>query len=89
VLSQWRGYRIARRSGATLARRRQPPGSAADSVVRLVRAGQLEYAGKPQSFYGETSAQSSIIPCLDAALGIRHRNVELRVYLQAMRLSLS
>src|SRR5262249_38266250 len=37
-----------------------------------------------QTFHGETGAQSSIIPCLDAALGIRHRSDELRVYLMAM-----
>jgi indoleamine 2,3-dioxygenase len=48
-------------------------------------SGVAEYAGVPQTFHGETGAQSSIIPCLDAALGIRHRSDELRVYLAAMR----
>ena len=51
----------------------------------VVYSGVPEYAGVPQSFHGETGAQSSIIPCLDAALGIRHRSDELRVYLAAMR----
>ena len=30
------------------------------------------YAQKPQQFRGETGAQSSIVPCLDAGLGIHH-----------------
>jgi indoleamine 2,3-dioxygenase len=51
----------------------------------LVYEGVSEYAGVPQKFHGETGAQSTIIPCLDAALGIRHRSDELRVYLMAMR----
>jgi indoleamine 2,3-dioxygenase len=48
-------------------------------------AGVDAYAGQPQKFHGETGAQSTIIPCLDAALGIRHPSDGLRVYLQAMR----
>jgi indoleamine 2,3-dioxygenase len=51
----------------------------------VVYSGVAEHAGVPQTFHGETGAQSSIIPCLDAALGIRHRSDELRVYLAAMR----
>jgi indoleamine 2,3-dioxygenase len=51
----------------------------------VVYSGVAEYTGVPQTFHGETGAQSSIIPCLDAALGIRHRSDELRVYLAAMR----
>ena len=34
--------------------------------------GVKEYEGKPRSFRGETGAQSAIVPCLDAALGIEH-----------------
>ncbi len=34
--------------------------------------GVKEYGGKPYSFRGETGAQSAIVPCLDAALGIQH-----------------
>jgi indoleamine 2,3-dioxygenase len=43
------------------------------------------YAGQPQQFRGETGAQSSIIPCLDAGLGIAHAPDPLTVYLQEMR----
>jgi indoleamine 2,3-dioxygenase len=47
--------------------------------------GVLEHAGTPQAYYGETGAQSTIVPSLDAALGIRHRQDELRTYLAEMR----
>jgi indoleamine 2,3-dioxygenase len=43
------------------------------------------YAQQPQQFRGETGAQSSIVPCLDAGLGIRHAPDPLTVYLQEMR----
>ena len=43
------------------------------------------YQGVPQQFRGETGAQSSIIPALDAALGISHKNDPLRPYLMEMR----
>lgn len=43
------------------------------------------YENQPQHFRGETGAQSTIIPALDAALGIRHQFDEMRAYLQAMR----
>jgi indoleamine 2,3-dioxygenase len=51
----------------------------------VVYSGVPEYAGVPQTFHGETGAQSTIIPSLDAALGIQHRSDQLRVYLAAMR----
>jgi indoleamine 2,3-dioxygenase len=51
----------------------------------LIYEGVTAFAGKPQSFRGETGAQSSIIPALDAALGIEHRDDPLRIYLQEMR----
>jgi indoleamine 2,3-dioxygenase len=51
----------------------------------MVYQGVEEYDGKPQSFRGETGAQSSIIPALDAALGIAHAEDMLRSYLQEMR----
>jgi indoleamine 2,3-dioxygenase len=44
-----------------------------------------EYEGKPQRFRGETGAQSSLIPSLDAALGIEHQNDFMRHYLNEMR----
>lgn len=40
---------------------------------------------QPQFFRGETGAQSSIIPALDAVFGIKHKPDELRTYLQEMR----
>jgi len=43
------------------------------------------YAGQPQQFRGETGAQSSIVPCLDAVLGIAHAPDPLTLYLQEMR----
>src|SRR6266851_5741060 len=51
----------------------------------VVYEGVPEHAGAPQAYYGETGAQSTIVPCLDAALGVRHRQDELRTYLAAMR----
>ncbi|NOT95242.1 MAG: hypothetical protein HOP00_02875 [Nitrospira sp.] len=47
--------------------------------------GVLAYEGHPQQFRGETGAQSSIVPCLDAGLGITHAPDPLTVYLQEMR----
>jgi len=44
-----------------------------------------DYKGKPQRFRGETGAQSSIIPSLDAALGVVHENDYMRHYLNEMR----
>ena len=43
------------------------------------------YAGQPQQFRGETGAQSTIVPCLDAGLGITHAPDPLTLYLQEMR----
>ena len=43
------------------------------------------YAQQPQQFRGETGAQSSIVPCLDAGLGIHHVPDPLTIYLQEMR----
>jgi indoleamine 2,3-dioxygenase len=51
----------------------------------LVYEGVMAYAGQPQQFRGETGAQSSIVPCLDAGLGISHAPDPLTVYLQEMR----
>jgi indoleamine 2,3-dioxygenase len=51
----------------------------------VVYEGVVEFGGEPQSFHGETGAQSSIIPLLDAALGIAHAPDELTEYLAAMR----
>lgn len=51
----------------------------------LIYEGVAEYGGKPQSFRGETGAQSSIIPAWDAALGIAHGQDILHAYLMEMR----
>jgi indoleamine 2,3-dioxygenase len=51
----------------------------------LVYEGISPYGGRPQQFRGETGAQSSIVPCLDAALGITHAADPLTLYLQEMR----
>ncbi|MEO6308761.1 MAG: hypothetical protein ABIO96_06370 [Nitrospiraceae bacterium] len=51
----------------------------------LTYEGVESYAGQPQQFRGETGAQSSIVPCLDAGLGIAHAPDPLTLYLQEMR----
>ena len=52
----------------------------------VIYEGVDEYNGKPQLFRGETGAQSSIVPALDALLGVTHSNDPLREYLDEMRL---
>jgi indoleamine 2,3-dioxygenase len=51
----------------------------------VIYEGVEVYQGEPQQFRGETGAQSSIIPALDAVLGIAHQNDPLRPYLMEMR----
>jgi indoleamine 2,3-dioxygenase len=51
----------------------------------LIYEGVEAYQNKPQQFRGETGAQSSIIPSLDAALGIEHENDFMKRYLNEMR----
>jgi indoleamine 2,3-dioxygenase len=51
----------------------------------LAYEGVESYAGQPQQFRGETGAQSSIVPSLDAGLGIAHAPDPLTLYLQEMR----
>lgn len=51
----------------------------------VIYKGVGAYTGRPQKFRGETGAQSSVIPALDAALGISHRDDPLRPYLMEMR----
>jgi indoleamine 2,3-dioxygenase len=53
--------------------------------VGLVYDAVVEFGGKPQQFRGETGAQSSIVPALDALLGIAHADDPLRAYLMEMR----
>ncbi|MEW6301282.1 MAG: hypothetical protein AB1671_26705 [Thermodesulfobacteriota bacterium] len=51
----------------------------------VVYDGVDAYGGAPQQFRGETGAQSAIIPALDAALGVAHKDDPLRPYLMEMR----
>lgn len=51
----------------------------------LLYEGVTEFKGCPQQFRGETGAQSSIIPSLDAGLGVSHEDDPLRHYLVEMR----
>lgn len=43
------------------------------------------YGDRPQQFRGETGAQSSIVPALDAMLGVAHQQDALSLYLEEMR----
>jgi indoleamine 2,3-dioxygenase len=43
-----------------------------------------QYGNKPQSFRGETGAQSSVIPALIRVLGLSHENTELTQHTQIM-----
>ncbi len=52
----------------------------------VIYEGVDEYGGNPQLFRGETGAQSSIVPALDALLGVTHSNDPLKEYLDEMRL---
>lgn len=51
----------------------------------VIYEGVDAYGGQPQQFRGETGAQSSIVPALDAMLGVRHKEDALRSYLREMR----
>ncbi len=51
----------------------------------LTYKGVKEYNNQPQQFRGETGAQSSIVPCLDAVLGIGHEDGPLKQHLLEMR----
>lgn len=51
----------------------------------IIYDGVTAYQQQPMKFKGETGAQSTIIPVLDAALGIAHANNPLKEHLQEMR----
>lgn len=55
------------------------------SFENVVYEGVDEFQGRPQSFRGETGAQSSIMPSLDAALGVIHRQTEGMDHITDMR----
>jgi indoleamine 2,3-dioxygenase len=50
----------------------------------LVYEGVAETRGEPQAFRGQTGAQSSIVPAMDALLGVRHAQDPLRAYLDEL-----
>lgn len=50
----------------------------------LIYEGVAAYGGKPQAFRGQTGSQSSIVPTMDALLGIAHENDPLREYLDEL-----
>lgn len=50
----------------------------------VVYEGVTSFSG-PQRFRGETGAQSSIVPLLDAIFGVAHADDPLRAYLREMR----
>ena len=56
-----------------------------DLPAGLIYEGVAAYDGRPQQFRGETGAQSSIVPALDAMLGVTHQQDALSLYLQEMR----
>ena len=51
----------------------------------VIYEGVEEFSNKPKFFRGETGAQSSIIPAVDALLGVSHSDDPLRFYLDEMR----
>lgn len=50
----------------------------------LIYDGVDQYAGKPQPFRGQTGSQSSIVPTMDALLGISHENDPLKEFLEEL-----
>jgi indoleamine 2,3-dioxygenase len=51
----------------------------------LIYEGVAAFGDEPQRFRGETGAQSSIVPAVDATLGVRHEDDTLAAYLREMR----
>jgi indoleamine 2,3-dioxygenase len=51
----------------------------------IVYEGVEAFGGKPQSFRGQTGAQSSIIPSLVAGLGLQHEQTGLTQHLDVMK----
>jgi indoleamine 2,3-dioxygenase len=50
----------------------------------LVYEDVAETGGAPQAFRGQTGAQSSIVPAMDALLGVRHAQDPLRTFLDEL-----
>jgi indoleamine 2,3-dioxygenase len=52
----------------------------------LIYEGVEETGGKPQLFRGQTGSQSSIVPSMDAFLGVDHAGDPLRTYLDELHI---
>ncbi len=52
----------------------------------LIYEGVEQAGGKPQAFRGQTGSQSSIVPSMDAFLGIDHAGDPLRAYLDQLHI---
>ncbi len=52
----------------------------------LIYDGVAETNGEPQSFRGQTGSQSSIVPAVDAVLGLGHADDPLRRYLDELHI---
>ncbi len=50
----------------------------------LVYEGVRKHAGRPQAFRGQTGSQSSIVPTMDALLGVTHAEDPLRMFLDEL-----
>lgn len=55
------------------------------SFENIVYKGVAKFGGKPQSFVGETGAQSSVIPALVRVLGVSHQETTMTKYLRIMQ----
>lgn len=52
----------------------------------LIYEGVEKYGGAPQAFRGQTGSQSSIVPAMDALLGIGHAADPLKAYLDQLHI---
>jgi indoleamine 2,3-dioxygenase len=52
----------------------------------LIYEGVAETGGKPQAFRGQTGSQSTIVPSMDALLGIGHAEDPLRTFLDELHI---
>ena len=52
----------------------------------LIYEGVDAYGGKPQAFRGQTGSQSSIVPAMDALLGVSHKDDPLRRFLRELHI---
>lgn len=55
------------------------------SFSSVVFEGVEQYGGRPMNFRGGSGAQSSVVPAVIAALGVRHETNELMAHLDVMR----